>query len=103
MVTMTNKDATDVTATTDEISIADAIVDRIASRANVLMPLIEKTGGAGWIANNESIKIAQEIVKKYAGGLVISANSALSVAGLMNAVYTGRTWNGTVVCMICGN
>ena len=81
MVTMTNKDATDVTATTDEISIADAIVDRIASRANVLMPLIEKTGGAGWIANNESIKIAQEIVKKYAGGLDISANSALTVAG----------------------
>jgi hypothetical protein len=24
------------------------------------------------------------------------------VAGLMNAVYTGRTWKGAVVCMICG-
>ena len=86
----------------EQISIADAIVDRTAPRAGVLVPLIEKTGGTGWIADNESIKIAQEIVKKHTGGLVISPNSALSVAGLMNAVYTGQTWKGAVVCMICG-
>jgi threonine dehydratase len=93
----------DTTDATNEISIADAIVDRTAERASVLAPLIEKTGGAGWIADNESIKIAQEIVKKHADGLVISPNSALSVAGLMNAVYTGRTWKGAIVCMICGD
>jgi hypothetical protein len=87
---------------TNETSIADAIVDRTAERASILIPLIEKTGGAGWIADNESIGVARDIVKKHARGLVISTNSALSVAGLMNAVYTGRTWHGSVVCMICG-
>jgi threonine dehydratase len=87
---------------TSEISIASAIIDRTAERASVLVPLIEKTGSTGWIADNESIKIAQEIVKKHTGGLIISPNSALSVAGLINAVYTGRTWRGAVVCMICG-
>lgn len=93
---------TDDTSATDEVSLADAIVDRTAERAAALVPLIQKTGGSGWVADNESIRIAQDLVKKHAGGLVISANSALSVAGLMHAVYTGRSWHGSVVCMICG-
>jgi|GEM_PF-244914 threonine dehydratase len=106
IVTMIHRNATDAT---NEISIADAIVDRTAERASVLAPLIEKSGGTGWTADNESIKIAQEIVRKHTGhpgdhgGLIISPNSALSVAGLMNAVYTGRTWHGAVVCMMCGD
>ena len=82
-------------------SIADAIVDQVAHRKAALLPLLEKTGGAGWIADNESIKIAQELVQKHAD-LPISTNSALSVAGLMNAVYTGRSWDGAVACIIAG-
>lgn len=86
----------------NEKSIADAIVDSVAARKNVLVPLIKKTGGIGWIVSNEEIKAAVELAKKHTS-VDISANSALSVAGLMQAAYTGRHWAGPVVCMICGD
>lgn len=82
----------------EEKSVADAIVDQTALRKEFLTPLITN----GWIASNEQIRAAQELVKKTTG-LSISTNSALSVAGLMQAVYTGTTWKGPVVCMICGD
>ena len=85
----------------DEKSIADAIVDLTAQRKAVLIPLIEKTGGRGWIATNDEISTALELVKKYTD-LDISTNSALSVAGAMKAVYSGLELKGAVACMICG-
>ncbi len=87
---------------TSEKSLADAIVDKTAFRKAVLVPMLEKTGGAGWIVTNESIRIAQELSKKHAG-ITISTNSALSVAGVMNALYTGKTWKGNIVCIVCGD
>jgi threonine synthase len=88
--------------TLDEQSIADAIVDHSAIRKGILIKLINETGGSGWIASNEQILSAQNMTKKYTG-LDISANSALSVAGLMQAVYTGKSWDGSVACVICGD
>jgi len=85
----------------DEQSIADAIVDRTAIRKDVVVKLVKENGGSGWIVSNEQILAAQEITKINTG-LDISTNSALSVAGLMQAVYTGNNWTGSVVCMICG-
>lgn len=90
------------TEVTDEKSIADAIVDHTALRKNKLVKLIKETSGAGWVASNEQIKMAQDLTLKNTG-LQISTNSALSVAGLMQAVYTGKSWDGSVVCMICGD
>lgn len=86
----------------DEKSNADAIVDITAQRKSALIPLIEKTGGHGWFATNENIQAAQELVKKHTG-LDISANSALSVAGAMQAVYAGHNIDGPVICLICGD
>lgn len=86
----------------DEVSIANAIIDNRAQRKEILVPLIEKSGGSGWIASNEQIVAAQEMALKHAD-LEISTNSALSVAGLMQAVYTGKTWSGPVACVICGD
>ncbi len=86
----------------DELSIADAIVDQSAIRKDILINLIKENNGSAWIASNEQISVAQELVLKNTD-VVISTNSALSVAGLMQAVYTGREWNGSVVCMICGD
>ena len=86
----------------DEISIADAIVDHTAKRKDILTNLIKTVDGSGWIVSNEQIKIAQEMSQKYAG-VEISTNSALSLAGLMQAVYTGKKWSGSVVCIICGD
>lgn len=85
----------------DETSIADAITDITGYRKDALVPLIQKTGGAGWFATNEAIEAAQELVKKYTD-LDISTNSALSVVGVMQAVYAGHQIDGTVVCLICG-
>lgn len=81
-----------------EKSIADAIVDQTAYRKDVVVPLIT----LGWIATNDDIRGAQKIVEKTVG-LNISTNSALSISGLMQAVYTGREFRGAVVCMICGD
>jgi threonine dehydratase len=85
----------------DEKSIADAIVDHTALRRPKLVPLIEESNGFGYTATNEEIKSAIEIAEKNTG-LTLSPNSALSVAGLMKAVYTGRKFNGAVVCLITG-
>lgn len=82
-------------------SIADAIVDQRAVRKETLVRLLSKTGGSGFIAHNEQIEIAQELTKKHTG-IHISPNSALSVAGLMEASYTGKVYEGSVVCIICG-
>lgn len=86
----------------EEESIADAIVDHTALRKDKLTKLINKTNGCGWIASNDQIKSAQEITENYTG-IKISTNSALSVAGLMQAIYTGKSWNGSVACIICGD
>jgi threonine dehydratase len=88
--------------TLDEQSVADAIVDHSAIRKGMLVKLVGKTGGSGWIASNDQINSAQEITRKHTG-LDISTNSALSVAGLMQAVYTGKSWDGSVACIICGD
>jgi threonine dehydratase len=85
-----------------EKSIADAIVDRTALRKEAVAELIGKTGGEAWIANNESLTSAIDITKQHTG-VFISPNSALSVAGLMQAIYTGHSWNGAVACVICGD
>ncbi len=84
-----------------ERSLADAIVDQTAFRKENLVQLIRKTGGRGWLATNESIQSAQELVMKNIKHK-ISTNSALSVVGTMQAAYLGYEIKGAVVCMICG-
>jgi len=85
----------------DEKSDADAITDITALRKHALIPLIKKTGGSGWFATNEDIETARTLTLKHTG-LDISTNSALSVAGALQAIYAGHPIEGTVVCMICG-
>lgn len=85
----------------DERSDADAIVDITAQRKATLIPLVEKTGGSGWIATNEDISAAQGLVREHTS-LDISTNSALSVVGAMKATYVDYEIDGVVVCMICG-
>ncbi|MDB5239163.1 MAG: hypothetical protein JWO00_498 [Candidatus Parcubacteria bacterium] len=85
----------------DEDSEADAIVDKTAHRKDALLPLIDATGGRGWIATNEEIGAAREMALTYTD-LEISPNSALSIAGAMKAAAIGWEFTGNVVCMICG-
>ncbi|MDE2040873.1 MAG: PLP-dependent lyase/thiolase [Patescibacteria group bacterium] len=85
----------------EELSAADAIVDRTAHRKDALVPLIQKSGGHGWFASNEQIGSAQKLVRAHTG-LDISPNSALSVVGAMQAAYRGWPIKGAAVCIIGG-
>lgn len=85
----------------DEKSIADAIVDHTAYRKSKVANIVGKTGGRAWCATNEHINMAVTLVKRHTG-LQISPNSALSVAGAMQAAYTGYELIPPVICLICG-
>jgi len=85
----------------NEDSIAKAIVDLVASRKEKLIPLIDKSGGRGWYATNEKIDFAIQKVKEFTGHN-ISTNSALSVVGLLEAIYDGYEIGDKPLCMICG-
>jgi threonine dehydratase len=86
---------------TSEVSIADAIVDNIGTRRKDLFPLLNESGGSGYIITNEEILIADEMVKKYTN-LTLSPNSLLGIAGLMKAIYLGKKFKGSIVCIITG-
>jgi len=94
-------DAFDISDIPDEKSIADAIVDQTAHRKDTLIPLIQKTGGKGWIVTNEEIEIAQKVISENSD-LELSPNGVLGIAGAMQAVYVGHKIEGPVVCIVCG-
>ena len=83
-----------------EISIANAIADKVAHRREKVMAIISQTKGFGWIVSNAEIKSAQEKLKS--AGISATENGALSVAGLLRAVSEHRKFSGSVVCIIGG-
>ena len=82
-------------------SIAGAIVDRVAHRKAKVVEVIKNSQGSGWIVSDEGIKEAVKLVKETCN-VAISANSALSVAGLKKAREDGWTTDGVVACLITG-
>jgi threonine synthase len=84
-----------------EKSTADAIVDLIGYRKQAVAKAITESHGDAWIASNTAIAEAVELVKEKTK-TDISSTSALAIAGLKQAVATGRTWTGAVVCLITG-
>lgn len=86
----------------EDKSIADAIVDHTAVRKPKLVAMIEETGGSGWVATNADIRTAIELVRKNTK-LSLTGNGVLPIVGLMHAIYTGKKWNGSVACIICGD
>lgn len=84
-----------------DTSIAGAIVDKIANRKFPVVDAVLKSNGNGWIASDEDIQAAVELVKEKTQ-IDISPNSALSVAGLAQAISNGKQFSGAVVCLITG-
>jgi len=84
-----------------QASIADAIVDKIAYRKDVLVPAVRNSGGSGWIASNKEIQRAQELIQEHSG-VYTTPNGALGVAGLMKAIGHGIEFAGPVACIITG-
>jgi threonine synthase len=84
-----------------EVSLADAIVDKVAHRKDALVEAIKKTNGSGWIATNEDISKAQKLMKEKAS-VDATGNGALALAGLLKARAGGIKFKGTVVCVVGG-
>lgn len=87
--------------TEPELSLADAIIDKVAHRADAVVNAIRTTAGRGWIASNADILAAQRLLKEHSG-IDATPNGALSLAGLLSALRTGITFKGSVVCVITG-
>ncbi len=90
---------TDFTHT--ESSVAKAIVDNVAHRKEKVIDVIKKSEGSGWVVNDEEIKNAITLIEETCE-ILISPNSALSVAGLQKALSKGLKFEGPVVCLITG-
>jgi threonine dehydratase len=81
--------------------LADAIVDKVAHRKDgILIEMIRKSRGAGWIASNILIKEAINILEKH--NIKVTPNGALSFAGLIKALRGGFAPEGVVVCIVGG-
>lgn len=91
----------DTSAIKKEDSLATAIVDIVALRKTSVADSVKKSDGGAFVATNDEIKAATDLVKKTTGE-AISPNSALSIVGIMQAIKKGRQWNGPVVCLITG-
>ena len=82
-------------------SMANAIVDKIGYRKVAVQKAMRDSGGKGWIATDNDIAEIKWLIKEKEN-LDISANSALSVAGLKLALQNNRHFNGPVVCILTG-
>ncbi len=82
-------------------SIAGAIVDNVAHRKESVILSINNSHGYGWITEDASILNIQKIVLKTEK-IKLSPNSALSVAGLKQAINANWKFNGPIVCLITG-
>jgi len=82
-------------------SIATAIVDKVAHRKQQVLNAISKSGGSGWTISDQRIQQAIDLVEDVSD-LQISANSALSIAGIKKAIQNEYQWNGAVAALICG-
>lgn len=88
-------------------SMAHAIVDMVGNRKKHIAETLQNSRGSGWIATDEDILqiqniIAEEKITDQEKPLVLSPNSALSIAGLTIALKNGWKPNGPVVCLITG-
>ncbi|MFH0857592.1 MAG: PLP-dependent lyase/thiolase [Candidatus Magasanikbacteria bacterium] len=90
---------TDFTPT--EESCAMAIVDLVAHRKKDLVEKIAESHGSGWVVNDNQIEEAQKQILEETNES-ISPNSALSFAGLQKALQKGKTFDGSVVCIMTG-
>ena len=85
-------------------SAANAIVDKIGLRKEGVLKTLKDSGGRGWIVFDEEIHdIKRKLFDINETELAnISANSALSIAGLAQAIKNNWRFNGPVVCLITG-
>ena len=82
-------------------SLATAIVDNVGFRKESVRKGVLESGGSGWIAINKDISEAKILVKKTEN-IDVSSSSALSIAGLVQAIEKKWPFEGPVVCILTG-
>ncbi len=91
----------DTEFTHTETSLASAIVDNVAHRKEKVIDIIKKSKGSGWIVSDEKIQSAIKLTEDTCE-ILVSPNSALSIAGLQKALDKGWKFDGSVACLITG-
>lgn len=81
--------------------LADAIVDRVGNRKTSIADKITKRHGAAWIVSNGLIRAAQDLIETHTD-LTLSPNSALGVAGIMQAKTNGWDPKRPIIAIITG-
>jgi threonine synthase len=89
----------DHTKTEEEMSIAQAIVDRVAHRKTEIERIIKDTKGYGWIISNIEIEHAQYLLKKH--NVECSNEGALTIAAIIKAKDAGLNIHSPL-CIITG-
>ena len=85
----------------EERSLANAIVDKVAHRKTKIEEVLKDSQGDAWIATNQEIANTIQLVEKTED-IKISANSALSIVGLQQALKQNIKFSGPVVCLVTG-
>ncbi|PIT88107.1 MAG: hypothetical protein COU29_03795 [Candidatus Magasanikbacteria bacterium CG10_big_fil_rev_8_21_14_0_10_36_32] len=88
--------------TVKTLSLASAIVDKIAHRTKTVTEAAKKSRGNAWVVNNKEIKEALKIYKKTNQKDSPSPNSILSLAGLIQADHKKWPLGETIVCLFTG-
>lgn len=68
--------------TSEEISHAKAIVDKVAHRKNRIIEIIKETGGGGFVISNQEIELAQNQLAETVS-VRVGVHSALAFAGFL--------------------
>jgi len=86
---------------TDNLSLADAIVDKVGHRKITVAQALQESQGNGWVATNKEIQEALTLIKEKED-VVLSPNSVLSLVGLQQSLANGKIITGPIVCLITG-
>jgi len=90
----------DFTAT--DVSIAAAIVDRVAHRKPQVIEAVQASGGSGWVASDQEIEEARLHLIHTTNIEDVSPESAMSLAGLQKALRKGFSVKTPVVLVLTG-
>jgi len=84
--------------TRSETSLADCVVDRVASRRPEITELIYDTEGFGWVIEDKDLEAAKAFISEYTD-TEYTYNALLSVAGWQKAVAQGYAYQFPVAVM----
>jgi len=88
--------------TSTKTSIASAIVDRVAHRKDQVINAVKESGGWGWVVGDEEIENSRLQIADLMGIKDISAESAMSLAGLKKAITHTHELREPIVLIFSG-